>query len=90
MASATKQSVTRETITGVTLDLTLEEARTLAVVLSRVGGSPRISPREHIEAVSNALSDVGVNWLSASERGLIEDSPRYQSIMFNNYPVLEG
>lgn len=97
MASATKQIdtvktvKTVETVTGVNLYLTLEEARTLAVVMSRVGGSPRISPREHVASVSDALHGAGIRWQDASERSLLSDAHGFRSnIIFSDYPVVEG
>ena len=90
MASATKQSETVETIKSVTLELTLEEARTLAVVFSKVGGPDGTygdSPRRHVASVSYALEDVGIIHRDAPERDLVEDNSHYQGLYFSQYPV---
>jgi len=91
MAYATKQSETVETIKSVTLELTLEEARTLAVVYSRVGGSDGSfgdSPRRHCASVYDALEGIGVTYRGAPEKALLVGSPgrEYQSLYFSDYP----
>lgn len=45
---------------GVTLELTMDEAQTLRDVLAKVGGSPRVSRRRHIAALSKAMEDAGI------------------------------
>ncbi|MFJ9961098.1 hypothetical protein [Streptomyces avermitilis] len=45
-----------------TLELSDAEARTLAVILGKVAGSPTASPRKHAESVHNALKRAGVQW----------------------------
>lgn len=85
MATATKQSETIETIKSVTLDLTLEEARVLAVVLSLVGGDCIDSPRAHAQSVANALYGVGIRW-----NGAPEENRASGSLRFSDYPAVEG
>ena len=90
MAYATKQSETVETIKSVTLDLTLEEARTLAVVYSKVSGSDGSyadSPRRHVQSVYEALEGIGVVYKGAPEYDLIEDNHGRQSLYFSDYPA---
>jgi hypothetical protein len=86
MATATKQSETVETIKSVTLELTLEEARTLAVVLSRVGGDCWDSPRKHTLAVGGALAGIGIEWDSAAEGILLSNN----ILHFSDYLAVEG
>jgi len=91
MAYATKQSETVETIKSVTLELTLEEARTLAAVYARVGGGDGIygdSPRRHCNSVLEALTGVGVDHRDAPELlDLLNDAAgRRQSLYFSDYP----
>jgi hypothetical protein len=83
MATATKQSETVETITGVTLRLSLEEARTLAVLVAKVGGSPDHSPREHTNAISSALRGVGITYQGSDEYALADG---LTSIRFKDRP----
>ena len=90
MAYATKQSETVETIKSVTLELTLEEARTLAVVYSRVGGSDGTfgdSPRRHCASVCDALEVVGVFYGDAPEYDLLDTNSdgHKQAIYFSDY-----
>ena len=77
MASATKQ------IECVTLTLTLEEARMLAVLLSRVSGSFISSPREHANGLLAALYDIGVGWSGTVENDLLPVG----AIYFRDYPA---
>jgi hypothetical protein len=72
-----------ETIKSVTLVLTLEEARTLAVIVAKVGGEPDRSPREHASAISSALSGVGIVYRNSDEYALAVIG---QSINFKDYP----
>lgn len=46
--------------TAVILYLTEEEARTLAAMTGRVGGSPTYSPRGYVERISHALAKLGM------------------------------
>jgi hypothetical protein len=87
MASAKKSFKTVETITGVTLSLTLEEARTLAAVYGRVGGDPDRSPRKHADSVLDALADVGIVGRGALERDLLPSvaGAIFSYIAFDNY-----
>jgi len=91
MASATKQSETVETIKSVTLELTLEEARTLAVMCAKVGGSDgdfgrADSPRRHVDSVFDALDAVGVIYADSPEYELADKGGFY----FSDYPAVEG
>jgi len=94
MASASKQieyvETAREYVemrVGVTLSLTLEEARTLAVVLANVGGNLG-SPRKYADDVADALSDSGIAWDDTVEAGLIVAGDGYTC--FRDYPDVEG
>ena len=94
MASATIRSIQPQPIIeSVTLELTLEEARTLAVVCAKVGGgigglSVNYSPRRHIASVLNTLEDVGIAYEDTPEYCLVDrDMEHYQGIYFNNYPA---
>lgn len=53
------------------LEISESEARTLAVVLARVGGSEPDSPRGHTQAILDALKDRGVHYRSAPENGIV-------------------
>ena len=89
MAIATKQTETVETVKSVTLELTLDEARTLAVVLARVGGDPDHSPRKHGQSVSDALESVHISSSGAPEHGLISRGVGTgvgASLYFDDYP----
>lgn len=76
MAKATKQVVTTETLTGVTLDLSVQEARTLAAILYHVGGHPETTRRGDAQAIMDALSEAGVegnhphDWLDRYSRSI--------------------
>ncbi len=59
MAKATKQVEVKETLTGVTLELSVEEARTLMAILHYVGGHPRTTRRGYTDAVVEALASAG-------------------------------
>jgi hypothetical protein len=48
------------TVTGISLELTLDEATTLADIMSRVGGSPSTSRRGHTAAIYETLRAAGV------------------------------
>lgn len=65
MAKAITKIVTEEvTVTKkvprVTLDLSIEEARSLRSVLRQVSGSPEDTYRKYTDAVEEALLDAGV------------------------------
>ena len=47
------------------LTLSEEEARTLRVILSAVGGVPDATPRKYSNAVNRALADAGVEPIEA-------------------------
>ena len=78
MATATKT----ETVTTVTLVLTVEEARTLAVLVAKVGGSPDHSPRGHASAISDALCGAGVTYTGSTAEYTLASG----SISFTDYP----
>jgi hypothetical protein len=73
MAIATKKVEAR--ITGVTLDLTKEEAVFLVGLLNRTDGNSLSSPEKYSESVYNALQLVGVNcyYNNASARPITFD-----------------
>lgn len=56
-----------ETVPTITLVLTPDEALTLGLVLSAVGGSPTKSRREHADNVHRALRGAGVDGLKRPE-----------------------
>lgn len=81
MATATKSYDTN----GATLRLSKDEANTLTVILSNVGGSPSESPRKHAAAVRTAL--IGAGFVAAT-------APEYKlagtgSLYFSDYPATE-
>lgn len=43
-------------VKSVTLEMSEIEARTLSMILARVGGDPRLSPREYVENISYQLA----------------------------------
>ncbi len=55
MAKANVEKETKTEITGVTLELSREEADALAAVVAKIGGDPERSPRKHIKAIEEAL-----------------------------------
>jgi hypothetical protein len=56
-------------IISVSLTLDVETAKTLKVILGRVGGSPTDSRRRHADAISDALEGAGITYRStAAER----------------------
>lgn len=50
----------KATTAGITLELTLEEARTLLYITNQVGGPPE-GRRGHMDAIGSALSSAGVS-----------------------------
>lgn len=69
-----------------TLILSEAEARTLQVVLSRVGGSSTESPRKHVARIVAELQGrVGVPWHEHPEN----DLATHDTISFNSYPEPE-
>lgn len=76
MAKATATKVVTETITGITLELSAQEARTLAVILYHVGGHPRTTRRGDAQSISAALKGAGVDgdhphdWLDEMARSI--------------------
>ena len=64
---------------GVTLELTHDEARTLAEILGSVGGDPRNTARKHASEVADALSGV---WYGFTLRESRPDFFISGSIMF--------
>lgn len=83
MAEAHSRTETVETVIGVNLELTPAEARTLAVVLSHVGGSVDNSPRKHMSEISAALYKVGIKYFESDERHLLQS---HHSLYFDTYP----
>jgi len=89
MATATKQSETVETIKSVTLKLSIEEARTLAVILAKVGGRVDRSPRGHATDVFIALEDLGIEYANTPEWKLI-DVKLGSGFEFRDYPKADN
>ena len=90
MATATKQTTPppppADVVTGVTLVLSLAEARTLAVMYARVSGDSHRSPRRHANAVCAALDGVGITYYSTPEHAALEKcATRYLGFNFNDY-----
>lgn len=89
MAKATVSEKTRVVIEKkVTLELTDDEARTLAVVLAHIGGSQgegdkdSISPRVHTQSICNALVGAGYSYRDTEEQTLATGC-----ILFDDYPA---
>lgn len=57
---ATANKVEEIVVKGVTLELSLEEAETLASALSMVGGSVYTTRRQHTNEIENALREAGI------------------------------
>ena len=68
----------------VTLQLTCEEANTLAVILWQVGGSPSKSPRKDAESISQALRAIGIDYDHQVAYKLLRSNTT--GIIFNEYP----
>lgn len=70
--------VKEEVIEGVSLGLTLEEAKTLLIIFSRIGGDPKLSLRKHTNSMYNALYEVGAlkHFNSTSHKSVNELSGR--------------
>lgn len=58
MAKAEKSRVEVVTVEdGVTLHLSMAEAKTLAAVGTKIGGDPDDTPRRHMDAINKALQE---------------------------------
>lgn len=53
----------------INLELTIEEAITLATLLANVMGATEKSPRRYTGEVLRALSKLGISWISPGIRG---------------------
>ena len=89
MAEAKTIKISREITTtieepGVTLTLTVEEAKTLADILSHVGGCPRTSRRKYSQAISMALHRVGYNFVDNFGISRRADRSQEGNIYFKN------
>lgn len=62
----------KATTAGITLELTLEEARTLLYITNQVGGPPE-GRRGHMDAIGSALRSAGVSAPSSLDDELLED-----------------
>lgn len=71
---------------NVRLTLNYEEASTLAVILSHIGGSPIDSPRRHAKAVAEALASLGIEFDNVDEMELVDEHDGRGSITFKDYP----
>lgn len=60
MAKATVRTESVPKITGVTLELSQEEAETLSAIGEFVGGDVKHSRRKHMDSINNALRSVGI------------------------------
>ena len=58
-------------LSGITLNLTLEEARTLATIAGKCAGSAIYSRRKHTDILFQALKDAGVSYNSTIASGCI-------------------
>lgn len=93
MATAERKTVKVEKVVKATedviaLELTKDEAETLAVILCKVGGSPSYSPRGHADSIQGALVEVGVmaneyDFYDLPAYSLVE---RGSGITFKGYP----
>jgi hypothetical protein len=76
MAKATKltrtvtRTVTEEVSDGVTLKLSDDEARVLAVIIAKIAGDPKASPRRYVDTVGDALHSAGFSGLMQPENRL--------------------
>lgn len=71
MATATKKNVEIPQPvlhTRVTLDLSLNEAETLAIIMARIGGDPDNSRRKYCDQIRFALKDVGITSTSVYQQ----------------------
>lgn len=74
--------------TTYTMELSLDELKTLRAVFNRIGGDPNSGPRKHVDSMSNAI-DGGVghsryDW-SWAEPEISLMSKRRDGIYFNDY-----
>jgi len=90
MATATVKLKEINPIESVTITINQHELDTLMVILNRIGGCPDKSPRKHSANILMALQDATKNVRGRAElyetSVLIEDSGKYASIYFNDYP----
>jgi hypothetical protein len=54
--------VKKHGVTGVVLELSLEEAQTLRTILSAIGGCPRKSLRYYCEKITSVLDQAGIGY----------------------------
>lgn len=66
------------TVTSLTLHLSAEEARTLRVILSRIGGVPSVTPRRYADDIATAL-----DWTLGDYRDFEENEHVTGSITFS-------
>lgn len=81
-------AVTKEVIeekTTVTLTLTQAEAEFLHVLLPRIGGSPRYSPRKYADSIKTALWNAGVAY--EPDHYAVENEVAWRgALFFKDYP----
>lgn len=88
MATAKKRVVTREVVTtveevnGVTLELSKEEAESLAALFAKIAGSPTRSRRGYTNAIQDALREAGFYW----ETSKAYDSLGGEGVFFESEP----
>jgi len=66
------------------LTLSKEEAETLAVVCSLVGGCPTYSPRKHTDSITKALKSKNIFYYNTQARELLNNSNK-NNIDFKDY-----
>ena len=80
MAKASKREKVVQVIQeeGFTLELTTNEASTLLWLMVRIGGNPDRTPRQHCNAIQDALLKVGAKELTWTA------DPKYPRIYFTD------
>lgn len=84
MAEATTNIETTETVTGVTLELSVDEAKTIAAVLGNVGGDPLKSARRHADSIARALSRVGYAHSNTGLKTEVRNAGLEHGVYFHN------
>lgn len=78
MAKATKLTPPDQLV-PIALELTPEEATTLAVILSRISGDPYTTARKHASAIACALRAVGYSYEGTPESELAGGGIEFRS-----------
>lgn len=81
------EATARKEVTGVTLNLTKDEAYTISACLVRVNGNRDLSPRKHALSVVNALREAGFTPVGGNPATAALSLYNRNSIQFDNYVV---